>query len=118
MSDRWTVRKATAWTTEFLEGKGVDAPRTDADSLLLADALGVDRIRLIRPDKPLGVEELASYRQRIERRAGGEPLAYILGRREFHGHEFLVDTASHPRGRRRRGSWRSPCARKSRRDGT
>ncbi|WP_373044033.1 peptide chain release factor N(5)-glutamine methyltransferase [Vulgatibacter sp.] len=91
MSDNWTVRKATAWTTDYLKQKGVDAPRTDAD-LLLADALGVDRVRLIiDSDKPLTKDELASYRKRIERRANGEPLAYILGKREFYGREFLVD---------------------------
>ena len=91
MSDNWTVRKATAWTTDYLKSKGVDSPRTDAD-MLLADALGVDRVRLIiDSDKPLTKDELASYRKRIERRANGEPLAYILGRREFYGREFLVD---------------------------
>ena len=91
MSDIWTVRKATAWTTDYLQQKGVDSPRTDAD-LLLADALGVDRVRLIiDSDKPLTKEELAAYRRRIERRAAGEPLAYILGRREFYGRDFRVD---------------------------
>lgn len=91
MSEIWTVRRATAWTTEYLKSKGADSPRTDAD-LLLADALGVDRVRLvIDSDKPLTKEELAAYRKRIERRAAGEPLAYILGRREFYGRDFLVD---------------------------
>lgn len=91
MSETWTVRRATAWTTDYLQRKGVDAPRTDAD-LLLADALGVDRVRLIiDSDKPLTKEELAAYRRRIERRAAGEPLAYILGRKEFYGRTFVVD---------------------------
>ena len=91
MSENWTVRRATAWTAEYLQQKGVDSPRTDAD-LMLADALGVDRVRLIiDSDKPLTREELASYRKRIERRANGEPLAYILGKREFYGRDFLVD---------------------------
>lgn len=90
MSEVWTVRKAILWTASYLEKKGADAPRTDAD-LLLADALGVDRLRLLLDfDKPLTPEELAAYRKRIERRAGGEPLAYILGRKEFYGRDFLV----------------------------
>jgi len=89
--EAWTVRRAILWTTDYLEKKGADSPRTDAD-LLLADALGVDRVRLLIDfDKPLLPEELAAYRQRIERRAKGEPTAYILGHRDFFGRDFLVD---------------------------
>lgn len=91
MSEVWTVRKAILWTASYLEKKGSDAPRTDAD-LLLADALGVDRLRLLLDfDKPLSPEELAAFRKRIERRAKGEPLAYILGRKEFYGRDFFVN---------------------------
>ncbi len=87
----WTIRKAVLWTAEYLAGKGVDAPRTDAE-LLLADVLGVDRVRIVIDfDKPLAKDELAAYRARIERRAGGEPTAYVLGRREFYGRRFSVD---------------------------
>lgn len=90
MSEVWTVRRAILWTASYLQKKGADSPRTDAD-LLLADALGVDRLRLLLDfDKPLTPEELAAYRKRIERRARGEPLAYILGRKEFYGRDFVV----------------------------
>ncbi len=90
-AETWTVRRAVLWTAGFLEEKGADSPRTDAD-LLLADSLGVDRIRLLIDfDKPLSPEELAAYRRRIERRAAGEPVAYILGRKEFFGRDFSVD---------------------------
>lgn len=93
MSEVWTVRRAILWTASYLERKGADAPRTDAD-LLLADALGVDRLRLLLDfDKPLTPEELAAYRQRIERRARGVPLAYILGHKEFYGRDFQVSEA-------------------------
>ncbi|AKU91953.1 peptide chain release factor N(5)-glutamine methyltransferase [Vulgatibacter incomptus] len=92
MSEAWTVRRAILWTAGYLERTGADSPRTDAD-VLLADALGVDRVRLLFDfDKPLSPEELAAYRVRIERRAAGEPTAYILGRKEFHGRDFLVDS--------------------------
>lgn len=91
MSEAWTIRRAILWTADYLGRKGADSPRTDAD-VLLADALGIDRLRLLLDfDKPLAPEELASYRQRIERRAAGEPTAYILGRKEFRSREFLVD---------------------------
>lgn len=89
--ESWTVRRAVLWTADYLRSRGADSPRTDAE-LLLADALGVDRVRLIIDwEKPLAKDELAAFRARIERRAGGEPLAYILGKREFYGRPFLVD---------------------------
>ncbi len=89
--ERWTVRRAVLWTTEYLQGKGADAPRTDAE-LMLAETLGVNRVRLVIDfDKPLSREELALFRAKIARRAAGEPLAYVLGRREFYGRSFQVD---------------------------
>lgn len=87
----WTVRRAVLWTADYLAKHGADSPRTDAD-LLLADALGVDRVRLLIDfDKPLRKEELAAFRERIQRRVAGESLAYVLGRKEFYGRDFLVD---------------------------
>src|SRR5690606_7056741 len=91
MSDVWTVRRAILWTASYLEKKGADSPRTDAD-LLLADALGVDRLRLLLDfDKPLTPADLAADCQLIEWRARGEPHADVLGRKEFFGRDFAVN---------------------------
>jgi release factor glutamine methyltransferase len=69
----------------------VDAPRLTAE-LLLARALSCDRVRLYLDfDKPLGPEELASYRDLVRRRGQGEPTAYLVGAREFCGRSFTVD---------------------------
>jgi release factor glutamine methyltransferase len=69
----------------------VDAPRLTAE-LLLAQALSCDRVRLYLDfDKPLGAPELAAFRALVKRRAEGEPTAWILGRREFHGRPFKTD---------------------------
>jgi release factor glutamine methyltransferase len=69
----------------------VDAPRLTAE-LLLAHALGCDRVRLYLDfDKPLGDPELARYRELVKRRADGEPTAYLVGGREFYGRRFAVD---------------------------
>ncbi len=58
-------------------------PGLDAE-LLLAEALGVSRTRLrSHPEEIPGTDAAARYLQLIERRAGGEPVAYILGRRGF-----------------------------------
>lgn len=62
---------------------GVD--RLDAQ-LLLARALGRPRTWLIANDLvPLREDETAAYLQAVARRASGEPLAYIVGEKEFHG---------------------------------
>src|SRR5690349_2684849 len=91
MPETWTPLKLLAWTQGFFAQKGVDAPRLTAE-LLLAHALGCDRVRLYLDfDKPLGDPELGTYRELVRRRADGEPTAYLLGRREFFGRRFRVD---------------------------
>lgn len=58
-------------------------PRLDAE-LLLAETLDVSRAQLVaRAERPLNDAEIALFRDRIDRRAAGEPVAYVLGRRDF-----------------------------------
>jgi release factor glutamine methyltransferase len=91
VSGAWTPLKLIAWTQGYLARAGVDAPRLTAE-LLLARALSCDRVRLYLDfDKPLGPPELASFRELVRRRAGGEPTAWLTGRREFHGRSFRCD---------------------------
>ncbi len=86
-------------TTSVLLREGVDrlrqagseTARLDAD-LLLGDALGVGRtVILAHPEAPVGADAAARYRAGIERRAAGEPVAYIRGTKEFFGLAFAVD---------------------------
>jgi release factor glutamine methyltransferase len=91
MGESWTPLKLLGWTQGFLARKGVDAPRLTAE-LLLAHALGCDRLRLYLDfDRPTGEAELARFRDLVRRRAEGEPTAYLTGAREFHGHRLSVD---------------------------
>jgi len=86
----WTVRSLLLWARGWLERKGVEAPRLDAE-LLLAHALGCDRVRLyVDHDRPLGADELARVKPLLQRRAEREPVAYILGVKEFYGRPFRV----------------------------
>jgi len=86
----WTVRSLLAWGRDWLARKGVDNPRLDAE-LLVAHALGCDRIRLYSEfDMPLAAEELSRARPLFERRGQREPVAYILGVKEFYGRPFKV----------------------------
>ena len=89
----WTVRKVLDWIREDLGRRGVDGPRVDGE-LLVADALGVQRIQLYMDlDRPLAPEELDAIRQRVQRRRDRVPVAYILGYREFYGRRFAVSPA-------------------------
>ncbi|TLM67348.1 MAG: peptide chain release factor N(5)-glutamine methyltransferase [Deltaproteobacteria bacterium] len=83
MAESWTVLKLLRWTAEYFAGRGVDSPRLDAE-LLLADLLQLDRVGLyLNFERPLQADELGAFRERVRRRAGREPLAYILARTEF-----------------------------------
>ena len=74
-----TLGEVLRRSTEFLERKGVDSPRPDAERLL-AHALGLTRIELYTEhDRPLTEAELDAARALVERRGAREPLAYILG---------------------------------------
>jgi release factor glutamine methyltransferase len=80
------LRRATG----FLEQHGSDSPRLDAE-LLLAHSLGLRRLDLyLQFERPLSESDLAPYRALIARRGKGEPVAYLVGRKEFMGLEFEV----------------------------
>ena len=86
----WDIRRLLTWTDEYFSGKAITSSRLDAE-LLLAHILGKDRIFLYcNHDRPMSDAELATYRALVVRRAKHEPLAYILGRREFFRLEFQV----------------------------
>jgi release factor glutamine methyltransferase len=74
-----------------LAASGVDSPRLTAEAVL-AHVLGVTRTQLLaRPEQTLPAPALAEFRSLVARAAQGEPLAYLTGRREFCGLDFLVD---------------------------
>ncbi|MCG8558148.1 MAG: peptide chain release factor N(5)-glutamine methyltransferase [Proteobacteria bacterium] len=90
-ADSWTIQHVLSWITQDLAGRGVGSPRLDAE-LLVAEALRCDRIRLYMDlQQPMEPGELAAVRALVKRRRAREPIAYILGRREFYGRCFAVD---------------------------
>jgi release factor glutamine methyltransferase len=75
----------------MLSNEGVESPRLDAE-LLLSHVLDANRATILAwPERRLTPKELTAYRDRVARRAEREPLAYILGQREFFGLDFAVD---------------------------
>ena len=89
-ADVWTVRRILEWTAGFLKQKGVESSRLEAE-LLLAHARQCQRIRLYTDiDSELTEAQRTQMRESVQRRAKREPLAYIIGTREFYGRSFEV----------------------------
>ncbi len=89
--ETWTVLRMMRWSGEYLEEKGVEKGRLDAEHLL-AHALGLARLNLyLQFDRPLTAEELDRFRPLLRRRARREPLQYILGRAAFRELDLRVD---------------------------
>lgn len=62
---------------------------------LLQAVLQVNRAWLLtHPEQPLAADQHAQYMALLERRLGGEPIAYLLGEREFNGLTFKVSPAT------------------------
>lgn len=86
-----TVRELLDTGIARLRESGSETPRLDAE-LLLAHALETDRTAIIaHTDAPVGESAAARYTDALERRASGEPVAFIRGVKEFHGLAFGVD---------------------------
>jgi release factor glutamine methyltransferase len=89
--DVWSVRRVLSWAAEDLKKRGNDSGRLDAE-LLLGRVLELDRIGLImQSERPLAPAELNAFRELFKRRRSGEPVAYLLGEREFFGIPLRVD---------------------------
>jgi release factor glutamine methyltransferase len=89
-SRTWTIREVLDWTTQDFAGRGIDSPRLDAE-LLVAKALDMDRVGLyLDLNRPLMDQERSAIRPLVARRREREPVAYILGHRDFYGRRFEV----------------------------
>lgn len=74
-----------------LRGAGSESPRLDAE-LLLGHVVGLERTSILaHPEAPLSDGQLERFRALVERRAAGEPVAYIRGVKEFYGLALAVD---------------------------
>lgn len=91
MEERLTVGEALNKSTAYLQSKGRESSRLSAE-LLLAHVLSTDRLNVyLRFEAPLEQPEVVRLRELIARRGRGEPVAYLVGRKEFMGWAFEVD---------------------------
>jgi release factor glutamine methyltransferase len=80
-------------TVIFFKDKRFETPRLDAE-LLLAHGLGLkNRIDLyLKFEQPLSEIELSKCRELVKRRSSGEPVAYIIGKKDFLDYTFQVNS--------------------------
>ena len=89
----WTIGRLLNWTTDYLAERGSDSARLDAE-LLLSEACGCERIELYTTfDTPASDKTRVAFRELVQRRADGMPVAYLLGRRDFYSLTFFVSPA-------------------------
>ena len=88
-----TVIEVLKAASGHLQKHGSDSARLDAE-LLLAQAMGMRRLDLyLQFDRRLSDDELSDYRDLTKRRARGEPVAYLVGHKEFMALDFEVTPA-------------------------
>lgn len=86
-----TVLEVIKLSTEYLQKKGVESPRANAE-ILLAEILKCKRLELyLAFDKPLAENEVQVYREAIRKRGLRIPLQYIVGNVEFYGLKLIVN---------------------------
>lgn len=88
----WTIGRLLSWTAEFFGQKEIDNPRLSAE-VLLANALQCQRIDLYTRFEEIVNETVrAAFRGLVKRHASGEPVAYLVGQREFYSLSFTVNS--------------------------
>ncbi|MDQ4076199.1 MAG: peptide chain release factor N(5)-glutamine methyltransferase [Chloroflexota bacterium] len=79
------------WGTQELSDAGIPTARLDAE-VLLGAVLGLSRAQVLaRLHTTMRRHERGPFVALIHRRKRGEPVAYILGKKEFYGRDFMVD---------------------------
>jgi release factor glutamine methyltransferase len=87
---QWNILKLLRWATSYFKSHKIENPRADAE-ILLAHALNLKRIDLyLHYDQPLCNHELLRFKTFVKRRIDREPVAYIIGVKEFWSMELAV----------------------------
>lgn len=89
-TEAWTIGRLLQWTADFLKQRDSTSPRLDAE-VLLAKARNCERIELYTAFDEQPPEAIRTkFRELVRRRAEGEPVAYLVGHREFYSLSFKV----------------------------
>lgn len=91
-TERWTIKRLLDWTAGYFRDQGFDQPRLDSE-ILLAEALKCRRIELYtRFDEEPPESIKGVFRDWVARHAEGEPVAYLVGHKEFFSLKFDVNS--------------------------
>lgn len=86
-----TVKEAIGMLTASFAKMGIPTPQLDSE-VLLSEALQCERYQLYAQDENvLTDEQIRKIYEYKQRRKNGEPVAYIVGKKEFYSLEFYVD---------------------------
>src|SRR5215212_5133390 len=89
--DQPEIRHMLRTVADTLRDAGSPTPRLDAD-VLLAHVLGLSRAQLYaRLRDPWPPDALTAFAGLLRRRMAGEPVAYLVGRKDFYGLDLIVD---------------------------
>jgi len=89
--EQWTVKDILQWTSQRFSQQELPTPLLDAQ-LLLASVLGLSKVQLyMAHDRVLSADERTRMRELVKRRVSGEPVAYLLGRKEWHELDLHLD---------------------------
>jgi release factor glutamine methyltransferase len=89
-TEAWSIGRLIDWTRSHLESKGVDDARLCAE-LLLANAMSCPKIQLYaRYHEAPTDEQRTRFRELVRSAALHEPIAYLIGEREFYSLPFIV----------------------------
>jgi release factor glutamine methyltransferase len=86
----WTILKLLKWAADYFNDNEIDDPKAAAE-ILLAQSLHLRRIDLyLQYDRPLDKRELSAFKVLLKRKLKREPVAYIVGQKEFWSMPFIV----------------------------
>lgn len=86
-----TVKETLSCARKLLDASHIDDASLEGE-LLLRQAIGLSRAQLYSTlEHEINPEQETAFRQMVRLRLYGEPSAYIIGRREFYGLDFVVD---------------------------
>ena len=91
--ESWPILRLLEWTAGYLKEKGAESPRLDAE-VLLASVRKCLRIDLYTAfDEIADAATRTEYKTLVKRRATGEPVAYLVGHKEFYSRDYEVTAA-------------------------
>ena len=89
----WTLLDLLNWTTDYFQKRGIDDARLNAE-LLLSEATGLERIMLYAKFEDIASPSVKEpYRRMVKKRGQRCPLQYVLGKGEFYGREFQLNSS-------------------------